>query len=199
MTRIVARGYAGQAALEFALVSLFLMTIFFGILDLGRGVFQRQDLANAAREGARFAMVSGDSRAKSTTGLATDVVAAVSRRSPSLSLTTTNFSTAGGGGITCETWGSAQTTAPTAQVRGLVPLFSTGLLALGGGMILAQKPPASGGGTTPTGGWTTIACAQTTPGDRLTICVGYSFRPATTRLLGLGAIPMKDCASVTVQ
>ncbi len=162
MAPIHARKDTGQAALEFALVSLFLMTIFFGLLDLGRGVFQRQDLANAAREAARFAMVSSDAHAKSATGLAADVATAASRRSPSLNLTASNFSAVGGGRIICDTWGSARTTAPT-------------------------------------GGWTTIACAQATPGDHLTTCVGYSFRPATTLLLGIGAIPMTDCASVTVQ
>ncbi len=198
MARIVARVHAGQAALEFALVSLFLMAIFFGILDLGRGVFQRQDLANAAREGARFAMVSSDARAHSATSFATAVAAAANLRSPPLNLTATNFSTAGVGGITCETWGSALITAPTAREYTPLPLFGSGLLALSG-MTIMTKPPAAGGSTTPVGGWGTIACAQATPGDRITVCVGYSFRPATTRLLGIGPIPMKDCASVTVQ
>ena len=56
----VYRANQGQGALEFALVSLMLMTLFMGVLDLGRGVYQRQDLSNAAREGARFAMISRD-------------------------------------------------------------------------------------------------------------------------------------------
>lgn len=192
------RGVSGQAALEFALVSLFLMTVFFGILDLGHGVFQRQDLANAAREGARFAMVSSDARAHSATSFAAATAAAASRRSPSLNLTATNFSAAGAGGITCATWGSARTTAPTAQEYTPLPLFGSGLLALSG-MTIMTKPPAGGGGTSPVGGWDTIACAQATPGDRITVCVGYSLRLVTTRLLGIGPISMKDCASVTVQ
>jgi hypothetical protein len=183
--------------LEFALVSLLLMTLFFGVLDLGRGVFQRQDLANAAREGARFASLTPAARAKTTSAFAADVAAAANRHSASLGLTATNF-TANGGSITCETWTIAaaprQPSAVVAALRLLPPGSALGF----GSAIVAKKPPSGGGGSGG-GGWTTLACGSAQPGDRLTVCASYTFRPIATRLLRLGALPMSDCASVTVQ
>jgi hypothetical protein len=188
----------GQAALEFALVSLLLMTLFFGVLDLGRGVFQRQDLANAAREGARFASLTPASRAKTITAFATDVAAAANRHSASLGLTATNF-TANGGSITCETWTvAAAPPGPAALVAALRLLPTGGALGFGGALV-AKKPPSGGGGGGGGGGWATLACGSAQPGDRLTVCASYTFRPIATRLLRLGALPMADCASVTVQ
>jgi len=52
---------SGQAALEFAFVSIFLLMIIFGIFDLGRAIFYYSNLSNAAREGARYGTVhNGD-------------------------------------------------------------------------------------------------------------------------------------------
>ena len=39
----------GQAAVEFALTSLLLLTLVFGTIDLGRAVFTRTMLTNAPR------------------------------------------------------------------------------------------------------------------------------------------------------
>lgn len=53
------RDEAGQAITEFALVlPIFLMTIF-GTIDLARAVWEENELAFAAREGTRFAIVHG--------------------------------------------------------------------------------------------------------------------------------------------
>src|SRR5687768_16207985 len=52
------RASRGQSVVEFALVSLTLLMLMFGIIDLGRGVYSRAMLANAAREGARTGMVA---------------------------------------------------------------------------------------------------------------------------------------------
>ncbi len=53
------RDERGQALTEFALVlPLFLMTIF-GAIDLARAVWEENELAFAAREGTRFAIVHG--------------------------------------------------------------------------------------------------------------------------------------------
>lgn len=45
----------GQTMVEFALVLVFLMLIVLGIVDLSRAVYARNTIANAAREGARYA------------------------------------------------------------------------------------------------------------------------------------------------
>lgn len=47
----------GQSLVEFALVLPILLLMFMGILDFGRAVFAYNSLSNAAREGARVAIV----------------------------------------------------------------------------------------------------------------------------------------------
>lgn len=47
----------GQAMVEFALVIPIFLLMIFGILDLGRAVYAYSTLNNAAREGARVALV----------------------------------------------------------------------------------------------------------------------------------------------
>lgn len=82
----------GQAVVEFALVSLLLLMLVFGLLDLGRGVFARAMLTNAVREATRY----GSIHPSDTTGM----VAAATSRSPSLGLSSGNFTT-GGGSVSC--------------------------------------------------------------------------------------------------
>src|SRR5438876_7831438 len=48
----------GQAALEFALISLVLVVLLYGILELGRLVFMNAEIDNAAREGAQIAALN---------------------------------------------------------------------------------------------------------------------------------------------
>ena len=47
----------GQAMVEFALVAPLFFMLIFGIIVVGIGVFYQQQVANAAREGARYASV----------------------------------------------------------------------------------------------------------------------------------------------
>jgi hypothetical protein len=47
----------GQALVEFALVLPLLLLLFMGLFDFGRAVFAYNSLSNAAREGARVAIV----------------------------------------------------------------------------------------------------------------------------------------------
>lgn len=54
---VAARGAVGQALAEFAIILVVLMLILLGIVDLSRAVYIRSVVANAAREGARFAAV----------------------------------------------------------------------------------------------------------------------------------------------
>jgi len=49
---------SGQALTEFALILPVLLLTFFAVFDFGRGVFAYSTLGNAARAGARFAIVN---------------------------------------------------------------------------------------------------------------------------------------------
>lgn len=49
---------SGQGLVEFALVFPVIALLFFGALDLGRAVFAYSTIANAARQGARVAIVN---------------------------------------------------------------------------------------------------------------------------------------------
>ncbi len=54
-------GDRGQSLVEFALVLPVFLLMVFGIIDLGRVIWAYDNLANAAREGARYASVHGGS------------------------------------------------------------------------------------------------------------------------------------------
>jgi Flp pilus assembly protein TadG len=54
-----ARGQRGQALAEFSLVLLPLLTLLFGVAEVGRMMFIYVTLADAARNGARYAIVHG--------------------------------------------------------------------------------------------------------------------------------------------
>jgi Flp pilus assembly protein TadG len=58
-TRLRGRG-RGQAAAEFAIVAPIFFFMLFGIIDFGRYVYYVQIINNAAREGARYAIVNGE-------------------------------------------------------------------------------------------------------------------------------------------
>jgi Flp pilus assembly protein TadG len=53
--RFRGRGEEGAALVEFAIVSVALLTLVFGVIDLGRAYFTWQSVKNAAREGAAYA------------------------------------------------------------------------------------------------------------------------------------------------
>jgi Flp pilus assembly protein TadG len=64
----------GQALLEFALAIPIFLLVLVALFDLGRGVFSYNTLTNAAREGARLAIVNQDvpsiiARAKAETAI----------------------------------------------------------------------------------------------------------------------------------
>jgi TadE-like protein len=58
--RGIARDRRGQALVEFAVVAPLFFFMLFAIIDFGRYVYYVQILNNAAREGARYAIVNGD-------------------------------------------------------------------------------------------------------------------------------------------
>lgn len=118
-----ARAAAGQSVVEFSLISLALMMLFFGIIDLGRGVTTRVLLANAAREASRYGTIASRT---DTAAFESGVIAAAAKTSPSLDLTAANFRDASGASeVRCTTWdapagnsgtlAACQTTAVTNQ------------------------------------------------------------------------------------
>ncbi|MHB1523003.1 MAG: TadE/TadG family type IV pilus assembly protein [Candidatus Dormibacteria bacterium] len=54
------RGSRGQSAVEFALVAPLLFLLIFGIVDFGRAMFYQNEITNAAREGARIAILASN-------------------------------------------------------------------------------------------------------------------------------------------
>ncbi|CAN5776677.1 hypothetical protein BH23CHL7_BH23CHL7_06310 [soil metagenome] len=72
------RRTAGQALAEFAMIIPLLLAAVFGALDIGRVVWAADVVANAAREGARWASVRGDSSV--TTAADKDAIRAHTRQ-----------------------------------------------------------------------------------------------------------------------
>ena len=66
----VMRDERGQALAEFALIMPILFLLIAGILGFGRAYNIQQVVVDAAREGARAAVVQNDATADSTTGVA---------------------------------------------------------------------------------------------------------------------------------
>lgn len=65
------QAYRGQATVEFALISVVLLVILYGILEVGRLIFINSEVDNAAREGAQIAALNPNI---SASALATQVV-----------------------------------------------------------------------------------------------------------------------------
>jgi Flp pilus assembly protein TadG len=59
VSRSARTGTRGQALVEFALVAPMFFMLLFALIDFGRYVYYVQILNNAAREGARYAIVHG--------------------------------------------------------------------------------------------------------------------------------------------
>jgi TadE-like protein len=57
----------GQGVAEFALVLPLFLLMLFGIVDIGRAIWAYDDVSNAAREGARYASVHGNTRESDAT------------------------------------------------------------------------------------------------------------------------------------
>lgn len=57
--RILKRRESGQALVEFSMVGIVFLIIVFGIIDVGRAVWNYNTLAEATREGTRYAIVHG--------------------------------------------------------------------------------------------------------------------------------------------
>ena len=178
-------GQGGQSIVEFALISLLMLMTTFGIIDLGRAVFDRTMLTNAVREAARAGMVDDSQRAGAATPdnsncamngttetYCSKIVAAAQKRSPSLGLTADNF-----------------------RVNGL----SGGQIMIG----CSKWNVASSGwwngndGTLPN--CHRVNGSARNPGDRLTVCATYRFGLTAPRLIGFDSITMRECARVSLR
>ncbi|HEX5506277.1 MAG TPA: TadE/TadG family type IV pilus assembly protein [Thermomicrobiales bacterium] len=104
------RGLPGQGVVEFAFVSIVLLLLIVGIVDLGRAVYLRVTFTNAMREGARYGMVNAAQAVSDPGDFQAGIVNAASSRSPILGISATTIPASG---ITC---------APTAPNN---PYFST--------------------------------------------------------------------------
>lgn len=122
----------GAAMVEFALVLPLMLLVIGGVVDFGRMLFTEVTLTNAAREGARAAVVS--------TATTTDIQNRAQAASPGLTITTA----ATPGGTPCATPGGNATVtvsapftwfilAPVSGVAGLPStLSSTAVMKCGG-------------------------------------------------------------------
>ena len=61
MSRVRSRNLKGSAVVEFAITAPVLFIILFGMIEMGRALMIKQLLSNAARDGARSAILEGSS------------------------------------------------------------------------------------------------------------------------------------------
>jgi len=85
--RLFCRDDRGAELVEFALVSIVFLVIVFGTLDFGRMVSEYNIVANAAKDGSRYASVRG--AATSSPATASDVSSYVQGRAMGMSVTVT--------------------------------------------------------------------------------------------------------------
>jgi Flp pilus assembly protein TadG len=67
-------GEAGSALVEFAVASVIILTVLFGIIDMGRALYSYDWVSDAARRGSRYSMVRGQESCQGTLHL-TDCMA----------------------------------------------------------------------------------------------------------------------------
>jgi len=80
-------GEQGSALVEFAVSVLILLTVVFGIVDVGRALYAYDWVSNAARLGTRFAMVRGGTCTQLSGGcpaIQSDVVTYINSNAPGI-------------------------------------------------------------------------------------------------------------------
>jgi Flp pilus assembly protein TadG len=98
----------GQSLIEFALSSLLLVTLLLGVVEIGRMVLVYTTVANAARAGARYAIVHGSNSLATATQVQTVVknflsAAPMNTAAAGLSITASCSSDSGTTWATCST------------------------------------------------------------------------------------------------
>ncbi len=93
-----AKSEAGQSLVEFTLVLPMLLILLFAIVDMGRAFYTWNQVANAAREGARTAAVQSDTA--TINAAVTSAMGSLTTTSPTLTRTYTNVQAAKGNTVT---------------------------------------------------------------------------------------------------
>jgi Flp pilus assembly protein TadG len=107
------RDERGYVLAEFALATVVLTTLVFGIIDFGRALYTYHLVANAARIGARYAAVRSSCTTPCTPTTTAGVLTAVNNLSPGLNASTTACPPTSGKGCVATTW-----SAPSYGVNG---------------------------------------------------------------------------------
>ena len=79
----------GAAAVEMALITPIFLMLAFGIIEFGRGMMVSNMVANAAREGARQAILDGSSNANVTSSIQTFLNSALGLSATNVTVTIT--------------------------------------------------------------------------------------------------------------
>lgn len=139
----------GQALVEFALILPIFLLVFFGVIDLGRYVYMRSVLSQAAREGARLAAVEASwiGSADPSCGTVGGPICPAS--------------VAGGSGLQGDV---------TAAANRMVAPF---------GSISAVHIACTAPGSAPAGAWTGVSCASRNTGNVVSVRVILTFVPFT--------------------
>ena len=111
------RSERGSAAVEFALVLPIVTMVVFGIIAFGIGFTQKQTLASAVRDGARFGSVGIYAAAAGSPRTCSDVVAKTRQHATTVGMTGSQVSVSVTRGTTpvCAATGSSVTGSPTAS------------------------------------------------------------------------------------
>jgi Flp pilus assembly protein TadG len=194
----------GQAAVEMAIIMIALITATAGLLDVGRGMYQNNALASAARFGSRWASVVGGT-CSSRVGTST------SDWCTQLGQTTSTFWSQPGNlpsqanNTSCPTdLSSAASPSPYYALSSYVSTTSTTIVG-----EIAQRFDSNNTGTNLVKsavnpgfdlskvkvciqlGWDSINSVWATkPGDRVTVYVYYPFSPVTPLISNLASVTL---------
>jgi Flp pilus assembly protein TadG len=116
------RALHGQAIIELAIVGLALLTMTFGVIEIGRAFYASTAVTNAARDGARVAMNPAKSNA--------EIVAAAEAAAGDVELSSVTMSRS-------TTIGEMSTVTATYEFNSFVPLISE--LWGGGPLIISES------------------------------------------------------------
>ena len=167
------RGARGQGLVEFALVLPVFLLMMFGLIDVGRFVYQTSTLSQAAREGARLGSVEASYRHDPPKP--DDPACGTS------------------GGPVCPADDAALLSHISAAANRMMSPFGTVSNTY---MSCVLAPPA---GTTPTGAWTDTTCSNHAPGNVISVRVTAQFTPITPIISSLfGTRTLSGSAAMTI-
>jgi Flp pilus assembly protein TadG len=160
----------GQALVEFALVLPIFLVAMFGLIDVGRLIYQHSVLSQAAREGARLAAVEA------------------------YWVGSSDASCGQAGGPVCPANFTALRNDVTAAVNRMTVPFGT----IASGSVQIKCDPD--GTSPPTGNWTNASCASRVPQQSIvSVRVEMTFNPITPIVSGLvGSVTTSGSATMVL-